>query len=846
MLIIAFHGIMRKLYFLLKRLVLKSGMIFLALTCFLCPEYSLSQTSFRAQVRDSHTGEPIPFASLKSVNDGRGKFADSLGFFDLKNWNDKDSVMISSAGYLSRKIAIFSTADSFYIIELDHRSFSEDVIVRASVNKGLYVWRKIRERIDLFNPYNRENIGFDQYNKLEVDINNLNLDKLRRNIFLKPFSFIINPLSKTTDSAGFIPAYLLETKSFIAYQNNPNRKFEYVEAINNRGFLDESVAGLTTELNVNVNIFQDYIRLFQREIAGPFHPNAPQFYRFSIADTQRLNDHSVFHLTFFPKNKTLDLFSGDAWIESGSFNILRLSIYLGDQSGMNFLKRFTLYQEFKPQVDSSLFVTREKFYADLKSFGGKSLSLTARKTSVYSALQMNSDSLKTLFSNQTLPEKTSTISSALTIKENSWDSIRPEPLSEKEKLIYKTIDNLSSNPEYESLKDKFKFAGSGYLNIGSLELGRWFTLFSGNQWEGFRTRLDLGTNKKFSKNLHLHGYIAYGTRDKKIKGLAEAFWISERGKHWTQWHGRYISDVDNGIDQPTNLNSDNVFALAIRKPGSIRKFLFTRQALFSVQRDLFPGFRFETVAAFTEIEPLQNLPSKNSFPVNTINGKPLHNFEIAGKLRFSANEKNITGDFFRYPVSNPYPVVQLIAGYGIPGLAGSDYRYWRLGADISGKTSLKRMGTLRYAVFAERYYGKLPFAFLGNLNGNDGYYFNPNANNLMYRFEYLSDRYAGFKLEQHFGQGIFRFTKFTRKLKWSQFWSFRTTWSDLSEENKNYNKSGNYFKTLDGKPYTEFGTGIENIFRVLRIDFIWRLSPQPLPSARESRFGIFGSFRFRL
>ena len=35
------------------------------------------------------------------------------------------------------------------------------------------------------------------------------------------------------------------------------------------------------------------------------------------------------------------------------------------------------------------------------------------------------------------------------------------------------------------------------------------------------------------------------------------------------------------------------------------------------------------------------------------------------------------------------------------------------------------------------------------------------------------------------------------------------------------------FKTLNGKTYIEVGTGIDNIFKVLRLDFVWRLSPAP-------------------
>jgi hypothetical protein len=42
------------------------------------------------------------------------------------------------------------------------------------------------------------------------------------------------------------------------------------------------------------------------------------------------------------------------------------------------------------------------------------------------------------------------------------------------------------------------------------------------------------------------------------------------------------------------------------------------------------------------------------------------------------------------------------------------------------------------------------------------------------------------------------------------------------------------------------GTGIENILQLFRIDFIWRVTPKPLPTEERAKyFGIFGSVRFR-
>ena len=121
-------------------------------------------------------------------------------------------------------------------------------------------------------------------------------------------------------------------------------------------------------------------------------------------------------------------------------------------------------------------------------------------------------------------------------------------------------------------------------------------------------------------------------------------------------------------------------------------------------------------------------------------------------------------------------------------------------------------------------------------------YYNKNNFNLMTRFEYLSDRYAGLNLEHNVGSGLFRFIGFTRKLKWRQFWNVKTLWGSLSKENTALNNTAGTFKTLNGKTYIEVGTGIDNIFKLFRVDFVWRLSPQGIQPKKSSPFGIFGSF----
>jgi hypothetical protein len=128
--------------------------------------------------------------------------------------------------------------------------------------------------------------------------------------------------------------------------------------------------------------------------------------------------------------------------------------------------------------------------------------------------------------------------------------------------------------------------------------------------------------------------------------------------------------------------------------------------------------------------------------------------------------------------------------------------------------------------------------------GNEIYYYNKYAFNLMNRFEYLADRYAGFAIEHNFGSGIFKYFGPTRKMKWRQFWNVKTIAGDLTDENVALNFVPDHpFQNLDGKMYIEGGTGIDNIFKFLRLDAVWRFAPTPLPENWVSRFGVFGSFR---
>jgi hypothetical protein len=79
------------------------------------------------------------------------------------------------------------------------------------------------------------------------------------------------------------------------------------------------------------------------------------------------------------------------------------------------------------------------------------------------------------------------------------------------------------------------------------------------------------------------------------------------------------------------------------------------------------------------------------------------------------------------------------------------------------------------------------------------------------------------------------------------FWNAKTVYGGLSKSNQLLNLNKGYdFQTLSKSPYLEVGTGLENILKVLRIDFVWRVLPYRTPTndSQIRRFGIFGSMKF--
>jgi hypothetical protein len=170
----------------------------------------------------------------------------------------------------------------------------------------------------------------------------------------------------------------------------------------------------------------------------------------------------------------------------------------------------------------------------------------------------------------------------------------------------------------------------------------------------------------------------------------------------------------------------------------------------------------------------------------------------------------------------------------------------RYRVSITDNINIPSAGKIYYNIFAGKITRKLPYPLLEIHPGNEFYYYNSQTFNMMYRYEYISDQYVGIMTEHTLGSLFFKYIPGVEKMRLRTFWNMKGIYGGLSKPNQQLNLNKGYaFQTLQGLPYVELGTGVENIFRMLRIDFVWRVMPTTKQyESPDRRFGIFGSLKF--
>lgn len=806
----------------------------------------------RGIIKDIHSDERIPFASVQFKNSGTGKLTDSAGGFvlTLPEWPIGDTLTVTYVGYQDYLQAIDSSFVARAVndiinvdIQLERGQYAAEVVVRRKIDRGLLMWRRIVRRKPMNDRYRFDNFSYELYNKLELDIKNINKNKLQDLKLLKNFKFIFDNVD-TSEGVPVLPVYLIESLSDYYFQKDPLRRREVIKASKTIGVKNESVSKLLGGMDQNVNFYSNFIPVFDKEFISPISDNGDAYYKYRILDSQFVAGRRLIHMTFTPKRKGENTFEGDFWIHDSTFAVQKMNLRLSREANLNFVNELSLIQEYQLIDDSTWFLTKDKFVVDIAPLGGSNLSFIGRKTTTYKDIVVNDESVERELAKNKILEETVLPRNAQEQSNAFWDSARHEELTPAEAGVYKMVDTLLQMPAFRRARDNIYFLTTGYRNIGNYEIGPWFNWVTYNSQEGLRVRFDLGTNHHFSKKWFLHGYAAYGFGDQQWKYKMDAMYLVNKNPR-TYVAASYKNDIDYGQTYYDEISQDNIFALAIRKNGVPIKFLKIDEKKIDVFRQTKSGFSALLSGVHKDFEPLRNLPPKEAFD-GALKDGGLATAEVSLRLRYAFLEKFLESTFDRISLGSTYPIVEMKYIRGIPDVFGSGFNYSRLSGGVSHYKKIAPFGSVYYNVFAGKTFGTLPYMLLDIAPGNEIYYYNKYAFNLMNRYEFVHDQYAGLNFEHNIGNGLFRFIPLLKKLKFRQFYSARALWGSLSVANTAYNTPAGGvfpFQSLNGKTYLEVGTGVDNILKLFRVDFVWRLMPTPLPPEQSKRFGVFGSFR---
>jgi hypothetical protein len=799
-------------------------------------------------IKDGLSDERVPFASISFMRSGIGKLSDSAGnfVFHFNQW-PSDTLVVTYVGYKDYKIFIGpdfinKTTDNQlnFVINLDRGKTVAEIVIKRKIDRGYLMWKRIVKHKPENDRHRFHNFTYELYNKMELDLNGINKEKITHRKLLKPFNFVFDNID-TTEGPPFLPVFLTETISDYYFQKKPFKTREIIKGSKSEGVDNESISKLLGGTDANVDVYANFVPVFDKKFVSPISDNGDNYYHYTVLDSQIVNGRRLIHMSFTPKRKGESTFQGDCWVNDTTWAIQKMTMYLSAEANINFVDKLSLIQEYKLIDDSTWFLVKDKFVVDLAPIGKSKTGIIARKTTTYRNIIRDNSFIEDSLKKNRIIQEVEFAGDARDKKDDYWNEERHEHLSKNEKAVYVMIDTLQKMPVFIKYTNLLDFIGTGYLNVGNYQIGPWQNWVYSNVLEGFRTRFDLGTNHGFNKKVILHGYVAYGFGDRKFKYEGDAFYLFK--KHPRSYlFVKYSKDIDYGQQYLDEVSQDNIFALAIRKSGIPIKFLFTEEKRIDLFKEWHSGFSILLSNSSKQYNPLRNLPAKQAYPVT--NGEVFNNFETSLKFRFAYLEKFFENNFFRTSLGSPYPIGELKVSRAISGVLNSSYNYTKVSGAVSDYMQIPPFGNFYYNVFGGKTFGTLPFMLLDVAPGNEIYYYNKYAYSLLNKWEYIHDKYFGFGIEHNFGAGLFRFIPFTRKLKFRQFWTAKGLWGSLSDANKLYNTTPGYtFNSLNGKTYMEVGTGIDNILKVFRLDFVWRLLPRPLPPEGVKRFGIFFSFR---
>lgn len=808
-------------------------------------------------VTDSITGEHLEFITLQEKGTTNGTITNTDGAYQLL-LRSNSTLVVSCVGYRTkeisagkqtRKLNIQLTPNDFQLSEVVVKPKREHY--RRRDNPSVELARNVIAR-----KHDDDIAAHDYYEVTRMEQTTYsfnNFTGLLYKSWKRKFADIDQYIDTAYSGSKVLPVSSDEKVESIHYRRNPKTTRTVLKGQRHIG-LDDMLPGdivgkVQTECFPEIDLDEPSIYMFTNKFVNPISKFAIAFYKFYILDTLTFDDgRRYIDLGFAPLVPEQFGFIGHLYVSADSTYFLKkVEMNLPHDININFVKnmRFTLEQE--RLADGTRVVTRKSFESEMNVVG-ETTGMYAQREVRYNGFKFDK------------PEAE--------VEKNILDAHSPyleEPgLAHRNQAFWQAqneaIGTLSRTDQVDTMLKEMRrqskflrysehiltWAFKGYVATNNkipLDENTWLygpitSSLSYSDFEGLRVRTGGLTTAYLNPHWFASGWLAYGTNDKKFKGDARLeYSFKPKKNHFNEFpiHGiRLNYNYDTHIlSNPTD-NKD-MFLLSLKR-DDIEMTAYRRMAEATYIREFYSGFSWQLAGRWqreyaTYLAPFERVGT----------GVFDDHYDMAYatlQLRYAPHETFIQTRQNRTSINHQHPIFVLKHSMGVKNVLGSDFDYQRTDFSFEKRFWLSAFGYIDTQITAGKIWSRSPYPMLSIPYANTGYTIQQHAFALMNSMEFVADSYAQFDLQYFLNGWVFNTIPLLQKLKWREIVSFRGYYGSLSDKNNpyldGYNEDKLYripvsadkviYTEMNKGPYMEVAFGIENIFKLIRIDYIRRVN----------------------
>ena len=803
-------------------------------------------TKIKGTVLDSKTKEPLPFVNVTFKGKNIGTTTDFDGNYYIETQWATTKLLASFVGYKTavKTVTVGKSQTVNFLLKndaIEMEVFEVKADKKRYKNKDNPAVALIKNVIKHKDDNRKEALSFyeyDKYEKIELDLNNITQEFLEKG-WLKKFQ-VIREHVDTSEINGkpYLPIFLRETASKMYYRKNPKTLKEYQSGSKMTGFEgyldDEGMSFIMDKLYEDIDIYDNNISLLSNQFTSPISTLGSTIYKYFIIDTTMINGNECINLAFTPRNKSDFAFVGNMYIlNDSSYAVTKVKMGVADQINLNFVQDMIIDQEYTRYQDTLWMLSKDHMVIDY-NLTKKGRGLFGRKTVSYSNFEFNKERNDTIYD----PAGKIIKDEDLTNKTDSfWDEARPDTLTHQEQGVYTMIDSVQKIPAFKRTMSIVLLLATGWQDVGYVEVGPINTFYSFNDVEGFRLRGGFRTTPKFHKKIMFDTYLAYGFKDKEFKYFG-SFTYSFNDDHLKNPQNRLLFSYQHETNFPGQdllfLNDDN-FLLSFKR-GNSDKMLFFDDYKIDYNHESQSGFAYNLIyqnKTDRAVGTLEFISSDSGEPIKYNNIKT-DRFSL--NLRYAPNEQYYQGKNFRLPIPNKYPIFDLRMTQGVDGFISGEYEYTRVIGKIFKRFYLAQLGFTDTELEGGKIFGQVPYPLLHLPQANQSFFLQEPSFNMMNFMEFMSDEFISLKVAHNFNGFILNKIPLIKHLKWREIVTAKVLYGRLTSKN-NPDINPNVLLlptnsdrvpityTFDQKiPYLEMSVGVSNIFKVIRIDLLQRVT----------------------